>query len=1479
MSISSNNSDQGTLLDRLAEQFLAEVRKGSRVAAEDYADRNPELASEILELFPTLLMLEDVKPHAASEARPAAQPAPLTQLSDFRIVREIARGGMGIVYEAEQISLGRMVALKVLSADSRNDKTARERFRNEARSAARLHHTNIVPVFEVGCENQTDFYAMQFIDGKGLDAVIREVRPLLSNDDQERPFQKSPTTDGLAESLISENRPHSAVVSEQTDRRNGHANGRQNVRRSAGKDAINTNDTSPQTRFDQSTLGEGRTKTTAVFRRYCHRVAQIGASAAAALDYAHSHGIVHRDIKPANLLLDRDGTIWIADFGLAKGNDLALTQTGAVVGTLRYMAPERFDGTADVRGDVYALGMTLYEMLARQPAFEAADQLSLLEKIRKTDPTGLNAVDTRIPLDLMTIVHKAVAREPDRRYQTARLLADDLQRFINGEPIQARRVSHAERLVIWAKRNPLVAGLVALLFCVSLLTAGGAIYAAVTFRDLAIRNGRLFLDAAEAERKARLEENKALEAAGRAEEQSQINEQRLYFAQMRQAGEMCRSPSGYRGASVHLKEWISGERDLRGWEWHWLSFLTSAEEEVIEGDAHRDVDFCEASRQMAWGDGGSIVVRDLEEGTTHRIARGLLPVITSLRFSSSGKYLAASSRRFRTVAVFETATGETVRSMRFEGNDTGEVRWSPDDRLLAFVADHGPEGRKLHCWMPENGTEQTWEHADLGCDAVDFSPDGQLLAIGVTDGGVCLFDTKTWTRQNLDIRAATADLKWHPDGHSLAIVHGDGVEFWDRSADTFSKLYNRLSDAMEHLSWHPNGQFFATIGQTQGVKIWSFPDRVLIRELGGFSQFGVSVCWSPDAERILACATNSLHIWNLSDRFPVRTFNGPPLRNWANSWKLQWTASDAFLVSGFRESGFVPPETLSEKGVAIRPCREIPGGFFEVSAEGQYSAFIQNDCLVVEESGTEIRRLPADGFSPNGRSEINCFRWHPVHPRLAIIAGGDIWQWDIASSADPVRIPCSPAGRHAISWCPDGKLLACGTRRGVMLRFGKQLAASRLIPTDGEIHAVCWSSDGSGFAATGKGPYAAVFDANADAPLFELTGHTKMIRAVTWSPDGSRIATGSDDRTLRIWDAKSGDLTLTLHHPESVLGIGWSPDGSQLVSYSTDELIRVWDAGVTYQPQTPLPNSTHSTSEHITFDSQRGADKSTPSTNVPATLPERLLLNQAVLVASGRTIRSTKELSAKLKAIHGITLLKADEPTVAEIAAWNRQHGGLRHLYLGGSRTLTDKCMQHIASLTDLKVLSIVSYRITDDGIAELNQMPHLENLTLDGVSVTMKGIQHLAGALPRLHTFAIRSADLQDLSPVADFSNLKVLDLNLSSLAVESLAALANSEIQELGFRGLNTWKAGMAQQVARLSGVHSVMIQNCPAFNDQELQALTDHASLETLTIDVGTSVTAAGVRRLLEHRSDLNVKLCASLAKSLELKNQPQIEALPY
>jgi serine/threonine protein kinase/WD40 repeat protein/Tfp pilus assembly protein PilF len=465
------------LINELAHEFAERYRRGERPPLREYAERHPELADEIRELFPTLVMMEQLGSgvdHASGTTgrrERSSEPIP-ERLGDYRILREVGRGGMGIVYEAVQESLGRHVALKVLSQHRQFGAVQLLRFEREAKAAALLHHTNIVPVFGVGEHEGLNYYAMQYIEGQSLDSVLAEIIKIRHNLGRSQ-GEPAGISVSLAEGLFTRGLPALRTPTE--------------MRRS---DAHQT-EPSPGSGASSAEGREGASGSSTTSRilgssesHYFRSVARLGMQVAEALGYAHLHGVYHRDIKPANLLLDMGGTVWVTDFGLAKkkGAD-ELTSPGDIVGTLRYMAPERFRGVADASSDIYSLGLTLYEMLTFAPAFLATHRVEYIHAILHQEPRRPRSVDPRVPLDLETIVLRAISKNPADRFATADEMARELGRFVEGRPILSRRVWLHERVWRWSRRNPAVAALLLLAASLTSILAVGSTVAAWKYRE------------------------------------------------------------------------------------------------------------------------------------------------------------------------------------------------------------------------------------------------------------------------------------------------------------------------------------------------------------------------------------------------------------------------------------------------------------------------------------------------------------------------------------------------------------------------------------------------------------------------------------------------------------------------------------------------------------------------------------------------------------------------------------------------------------------------------------------------------------------------------------------------------------------------------------------------------------------------------------------------------------------------------------
>jgi serine/threonine protein kinase/WD40 repeat protein len=881
-------------IDVLAEEFVARFRDGERPALSEYVRRAPELEQQIRALFPTLAALEQAKPSGNNLTAPYIVTTPegltLERLGDYRILREVGRGGMGVVYEAEQLSLGRRVALKVLQ-ERRLDSRHLSRFEREAKAAARLHHTNIVPVYGVGEADGVHFYVMQFIAGMGLDAVLEELRRMRT------PGAKHNEADS-------------------------------GVNRSSGSLLSDTG------------------------QEYYRTVAKLGERVAEALHYAHQQGILHRDIKPSNLLLDTQGTIWVTDFGLAKTADSEdLTSTGDMVGTLRYMAPERFHGRVDARSDVYSLGLTLYELLAQRPAFDAKSKPELLRQATQAEPPPLHKLVRGLPRDLETAIQKSIAREPAERYASAREMADDLRAVIEDRPIKARRSNALERFGRWSRRNPAIAGLLA---AVLLTTTAGAIVA-TRFAFQAGHQEQLALnkakDADDAARRERAEKEKARAL--------------LYAARIREAQRALRDfrPAVAREVLAELKP-NAEQKDLRGFEWNYLERILNEARATKKYGAGSSFEQMLVRKAMS-ADGTRVALfQPFQElprfgvGTPQRRTYGQAEIIDTrtgkriwnrgnkdseiveFELSCDGRWLAMATKKPE-VQIWDVDAGKMQFTIPLQQKPTGlvfdgeakqlAVHFGPEDaRTDAFDAQSDPIDPPGAVEVPASRVN-IWNLDQRKCALVLnkvpggfsrtmlFAPDGKSLLVGEkTKEAPRPIGAGVWSQtENLILwDLATNKPRWklstkfdlfaqvafRPDGRQLAIGSGNKVSFVD--ADSGKTVGADLSFPYHvvTLAFSPDNRWLAVAdAKACDIRLFSCDQRRQMRGLlnlnhtdevppqrilTGHEAVVIRLAFRPDGRRLYSLDVES-------------TF-----KEWeiANSWSLVTTESWQGLRAHFADN-------------------------------------------------------------------------------------------------------------------------------------------------------------------------------------------------------------------------------------------------------------------------------------------------------------------------------------------------------------------------------------------------------------------------------------------------------------------------------------------------------------------------------------------------------------------------------------------------
>jgi serine/threonine protein kinase/WD40 repeat protein len=1127
MSTEYGTHDYGRF-DELAEEYAERYRRGERPSVEEYVCRLPAMADEIREMFPALVEVERVEGDAREEALEEKRSAfpRLEELGNYRIVREIGRGGMGVVYEAEQLSLGRQVALKILPQHVAADRTALARFRREAKAAARLHHTNIVPVFEVGQEGEFAFYAMQFIKGQGLDQVIDELRRLRGPDPR-------PVEEGRARPVDLTGGRHSSTGIATTILMPVET---ETLDRPAPTSAVLPGGTSVS-----SVNSSGRRPP------FFRSVARIGRQAAYGLGHAHSRGVVHRDIKPSNLLLDADGVVWITDFGLAKAEDDGLTATGDIVGTLRYMAPERFQGEGDARADIYALGLTLYELLTLRPAFLVRDRLTLIARIKTVEPAPPRSLDARIPRDLETIVLKAIEKDPRKRYPSADALAEDLRRFLDDEPIQARRASAVERSARWARHHPLVPVLGAVL----LLTTVASLLVAHHMGRMAGNEHKARAAAQDETYRAILSEARALraghqpgwraEALGDLARLAVMPTPRRDLTELRtEAAAVLKTPDIQLVAEVEVPAddlssfafspdgrtlLTAGQKTgLEFWDLTRMSYLSSAKDLTV-GELRLDkVLYLSSSQGLAVGtrDRG-VVFADMRGNCTDRtpITRGSSQPI-KLASNADGRRIAVAWTGGAGITVHDAFSGRLLD--RFEepslSPEAAPFALSPDGQWLAHQ-----EGTDIVLRPVATGQAPIVLARRGAAHEFSFSPDGALLAVAFHDHTTMLWDL---ARRELfgtlrGHRERVLDVAFSPDGEWIATASLDyTARIWEtRTGQCVATLPDIF--AVRRVKWSPTGEYLATrtnsprqvclyrITGRNGVQQWLRGHHV---ELG-------NVAAHPCRQGVLTSGYTELMSWDLSlaRPFPVVMEPNP-------GW-----------VTGLAYS---------------------PDGSLLATASWKLAADHQEAHLLIRDAETSQTR---SRISPR-RDVIWALAFDPGGRRLAtgdnegllvvwdLVTGRPVWQFTTGSAQRSIVVLDRPRGlvTHGKDSVLVFDLETGDLRRKVELRGGEiqGLIADRLRNR----LVIGFQSGAIGTVSLPEFTF---------GPSLE-NAHTGTVDRLALSPDGRFLATCGADHRVVLRDAKT--LEKVLEFPVWVgnpRDLTFDLGGRHLVVVGSDSDVDLWD--------------------------------------------------------------------------------------------------------------------------------------------------------------------------------------------------------------------------------------------------------------------------------------------------------------------------------
>ena len=1150
------------LIDELADRHQA----GEPVDWDVVAREHPDRVDRVRALWPAIAAMAELgsvtggRPPLAALAD--AEPnAAIGELGDFRILREIGRGGMGVVYEATQVSLGRQVALKVLPfAPVLSDKPL-QRFKNEAQAAAHLSHPNIVPVYAVGCERGVHYYAMRYIEGRTLAAVITELRRL--DREGEAPPQADPKDEfvlTLAAELASgrlspDPRPGAEEAPTQTYSPPPPGSSRR---------------TPPPTAREGGTT-ERSTRTTAFFRTS----ARLGLQAAEALDYSHEQGILHRDIKPSNLLIDAHGNLWVTDFGLARiQGDAGLTMTGDLLGTLRYMSPEQALAkrvVVDHRTDIYSLGVTLYEVLTLLPVYTGRDRQEILRRIAFEEPPAPRRHNPAIPIALETIVLKAMAKDPSARYASARDLADDLRRFLNHEPIRARRSGPAERLMMWARRRPAIAALVCLVALVS--TVGFAVsgvawgQAALARASLAVKNREL--------------DDKVKELDLKADELRQS----VYLTKISLADREIAANNLARADQV-LDECPA---DQRGWEWALLKRARHGNVRTVS------VGSSSGDQSLAYSpDGARIATEGPDAAIVIREAVTLAPVqtlsdpthrIESFAYSGDGARLVSFSNDFA-LRVWDTATGLVVLTIPGLPQDfAGFVTFSGDGRRIA-VAGSVAEPVKVGCIRIYDAvTGRLDREIRPGTStllSVVFSPDGRKLATGHDAGGGAVFILDSTTGALLqtlairDKRFTVMDLAFSRDGSRLAACAGDHLRFrpgelhlWNVADGKELFSVQAHTDAVPGVSFHPDGRRLATAGVDGKIRIWDAKTGLETLSLRGHPDMVNGTSFSPDGRKLAAVGIDgTLKVWDSAPSDDpgrkLREFRDAPARPLI----VGYSGDGRFLATGNDQGRVVVREAGS--GNVIRSFRAHPGYVWALalSPDGRRLATGSRDTdvgvKVWDTTTWAVRQTFRGHVDSYGEAVCGAVAFSPDG---TLVASTGLWVWEVRlweaeTGREVHRLGDFKRATSCVAFSPDGRVLATGSIDGTVqvmdVRTGALVAT--LQPHNSRVLGVAFRPDGKQLAvAVGEGSVT-FWDTARWVKTLTVRPHDSETSAVAYSPDGTMLASASYDQTVKLLDAKSGAVLFSLFgHTATVNKLAFRPDGRELATACVDGAVRIWD--------------------------------------------------------------------------------------------------------------------------------------------------------------------------------------------------------------------------------------------------------------------------------------------------------------------------------